>query len=147
MPFLVPTRICAAVLVAIVASGCGQSSSKKVVGTVTYLEKPVVHGSVTLMGPEGIPFQGQIQPDGRFVVEAVPSGNYQVAVCSDERKRTERPIDRLLPETGKRPTGQKKDMTTPGWFPIPDRYSSFEGSGLSVSVGKGTVSFDIKLTD
>lgn len=102
-------------LIASVA-GCGQREAN-VGGRVTFQEKPVVFGTVTLMAEDGVPFQGQIQPDGTFLVERVPLGTYRVAVHSPDRNRPPPQTEEALPPERKekeRASGASGE-TGPAW--------------------------------
>jgi hypothetical protein len=146
-------RLLATGFLAIVLCGCGKSTTT-IEGTVTYLGKPLVYGSVTLLSSAGLTYQGQIQPDGKFVVEAVPAGTFKVAVSSvgppeQPSGKGDGPNDKL-PAKPAHPKGKKwkKDaFSRIGWFSIPEKYSKFDESGLSVTVGQEVVHFDIQLTD
>jgi hypothetical protein len=150
MSFSIWNRLLATSLLAIILSGCGKSTTT-VTGVVTYLDKPLVYGSVTLISPEGLTYQGQIQPDGKFVVETVPAGIFRVSVVSIDRMRPnanrDMSKDKLPAEVLPKAKIRKKSVSLPGWFPIPEKYSKLDESGLSVTVGREPVQFDIQLTD
>jgi hypothetical protein len=150
MSFSIWSRLLAVSSLTFFVSGCGKSTTT-VEGVVTYLDKPLVDGAVTLIGPEGLTYQGQIQPDGKFVVDAVPAGNYKVSVVSVDRVRPNAKRgaskDKFQADVPLKEKRKKKDGSLPGWFPIPEKYSKFDESGLSITVGKEPVHFDIPWTD
>jgi hypothetical protein len=149
LPFV--RRIPFMTMLALGAVGCGGSNAK-VEGTVTYQGRPLVLGSVMLFANNDASRVGGINSDGTFSVEGLSAGTYRIAVTSVERKKkkklqrtnTGEPISE---EPSSNSDEGKTAASTPGWFPIPERYGNVDESGLSVSVGKGTLQFDIKLTD
>jgi hypothetical protein len=120
------------------AAGCGGGTAD-VAGKVTYQGKPVVFGTVLVIGPDGVPKSGAIQRDGTYRVAGVKVGAAKVSVSSppppgspkfagrkvgrdavdDDKVITEEPVD---PEVAK------------SWFPIPERYADPEKSGLKADV-------------
>jgi hypothetical protein len=131
----------------VAASGCGRPTGK-VTGKVSYQEQPVVVGSVTLMAEDGVPFQGQIQPDGTFQVAGVPYGTYRVSVFSSDNTPPAPPTDAgVPPEVVARKKPRPERAAPAGWFPIPERYGNFDQSGLAVTIDKAEVSADFKLTE
>lgn len=145
-----PRAAVAAALLAL--AGCGGSTAT-VSGKVTYQGKPVVFGSVVLIGADGLPKNGQIQPDGTFTVAGVAVGTAKVAVSSPMPPGA---------ETGKKSAAGGKDAgdddkippaggsgvdpaVAKAWFPLPEKYGDPEKSGLTVTVGDGKpVQFDLK---
>jgi hypothetical protein len=66
-------------------TGCG-SGQGEVSGTVRYNGKPLSFGTIQLLGQDGIPRAGKIQPDGTFSVR-VPAGPAKVIVsCVDDAR-------------------------------------------------------------
>jgi len=133
-------------------SGCGESSTTTVNGTVTYKDKAVESGTVTLFAKEsGAAFTGTIQPDGSFTIENVPEGSVQIGVSSPN-PNPERPADRR--GAGENPnTMNSRARGVPGapaapapaastapagkWVPIPEGYLDPANSGLTGTVKSG----------
>src|SRR2546425_1254655 len=87
-----PGRAARLVLVAIFLVsliGCGTRVGD-VSGKVTYKGRPVVCGSVVLVGPDGMTKVGAINQDGSYVVKGVGAGRVGVAVFSLDPAR---PLD------------------------------------------------------
>jgi hypothetical protein len=126
--------------------GCGQPTGD-VSGAVAYKNKPLAYGWVRLMGSDGIPHDGMIQPDGTYRVKGVPVGLAKVMVTSIEPKGG---------KIAKRPTRPARDGPVRDAKPsappdiqkysqIPLHYSDIWKSTLSVTVQKGTNALAIEL--
>lgn len=127
------------------ASGCGGSG--EVAGKVTFNGKPVVVGTVLILASDSLPYSAPLGEAGAFVVPKVPAGKALVAVVSRNPALT-RPA---RPRPGKADTtpGPAKDAVkalADKWFPIPERFSQLEQSGLELIVKPGPNAFDIALT-
>ena len=147
MTRLTATPVLAALVFA--AAGCGGGTAD-VSGKVTYQGKPVVFGTVVLIGPDGVPKSGPIQPDGSFRVTGVKPGAAKVAVSSPP------PPGATLPKKGPaigRDAGDKPpENETPvspevarNWFPLPDKFADPAQSGATADVQSGKpVDIDLK---
>ncbi|HXG12534.1 MAG TPA: hypothetical protein VNK04_22450 [Gemmataceae bacterium] len=138
----------AAVLLAV--AGCGGGTAD-VAGKVTFRGKPVVFGTVVVIGPDGVPKSGAIQPDGTYRVRGVKTGIAKVTVSSP-------PPPGLVPASKKKVGRDEADERTPadagnpvspevarGWFPVPEKYADPERSGLTAEVKPGQpVDIDLK---
>jgi Polysaccharide lyase family 4, domain II len=131
-------------LLLITGSGCAAQSAR-VQGTVTFQGKPVVVGSVTLMSAEGKPFQADIQSDGTWSIQNVPMGTYRVAVFSTDKSRPASSREAAADDDTRKKRPQRPPP--PGWFPIPGKYALLEESGLSLTVDRMEVTYDIQLTE
>jgi hypothetical protein len=130
-------RVRSSLLILLLAApGCGTPRGD-VSGTVTYRGKPVVYGSVMFVGADNLPIIGRIQPDGTYMAFGVLGGDNRIAVNSPEPEPPERPS-----EAGSR---QPLPFDRSLWFVIPERYGDPRASGISISVTRGSNSFDIKL--
>jgi hypothetical protein len=144
-----------AFLTMLVASGCGAKVSK-VKGKVTQGSKPVVWGSVALVDNTGMYHQGAINLDGTYEIDKVPSGKVKIGVFSPspEGARKERGGGGLGSRSGARGGGEpdpndprakfksepppEPPKPPPGtWFPISDKYTDPNSSGLSGEVQPG----------
>ena len=112
--------------------GCGQRHRElaPLTGKVTYEGKPLRFGTVVVEHKYGQPATAVIQPDGTFVMatrgegEGAAVGTYRVRVGCYEGQD---PANKAGP-------GQPTEL---GRSLIPERYTSFETSGLSVEVRSG----------
>jgi len=144
-------RIPFSIIVAL-AFGCG-SSAVDVSGTVRHQGKPIVFGTVVIIGSDGLPRSGAIQPDGSFTVANVKAGPAKVCVSSPRppglavegtKKKTGRDAD--LDE--RRPADADATVSpaiAKGWFPLPNIYGDPLTSGLTTDVAPGTpLDLDLK---
>jgi hypothetical protein len=136
MTRLLQTALGAALLA---LAGC-DAGTTDVTGKATYLGKPVVFGTVQVIGADGVPKSGPIQPDGTFRVSGVKVGPARVTVSSP------RP-----PGSGKaaaRGRRDEEDERTPvetpasaevvaGWFPLPEKYGDPDKSDLKADIKSG----------
>lgn len=141
----------AAVAFALAAAGCG-GGTVDVVGKVTHNGKPVVYGTVVLVGSDGLPKSGPIQPDGSFRVAGVATGTAKVSVSSPQPPGAAAPARK--PRGGR--DADDEERTPPpavapadpevikGWFPLPEKYGDPAKSDLVVEV-KGGQPIDLDL--
>lgn len=141
------TLLQAAVGVAVLtAAGCGGGTAD-LSGKVAFQGKPVVFGSVVVIGADGVPKSGVIQPDGTFRVDGVRAGSVKITVSSPPppgaaaAKKGREDIDpsKVLKEAPVNPEVAKN------WFPIPDRYADPDKSGLGQSLSPGSNQIDLDL--
>jgi hypothetical protein len=120
-----------------------RSSKTEVSGWVTFDGYPVGSGSVVMIGQDGIPVYGQIQPDGSYFVKRPRFGVVKVAVTSPA------PVASILATSavGNKFRSADNAVAAPpeNWFPIPARYGDPETSDLTLEVKKGHNSFDVDL--
>src|SRR5215469_11906529 len=67
-----------------VATGCGDSGTAEVSGTVHYQGKPVRSGTVMVFDAAGMPHPTDIRPDGTYAVSGIPVGVVQLSVQSPD---------------------------------------------------------------
>lgn len=134
-------------LLGLLAAGCGKGTGD-VSGSVTYNGKPVVVGNVMMVGDDGRPHHGKLQPDGTFTVKNVPVGTAMVSVSSPYRKLPPRP-----PRTNSQVANNQEDPSLTAympdmthWFPIPLKYRDPFNSGLRCEVQKGENTHAVELT-
>ena len=116
----------------VIAVGCGKQSRElnPITGKVTYQGKPLQYGSVTIEHNSGQPATAAIQRDGTFVMatlgegDGVIMGKHRVRVACYEGQNPDNKIDPGQP-------------VTLGKALIPDRYSAFDSSNLSIDVHPG----------
>lgn len=131
--------------VALVASGC-QPTTHTVSGCVTFCGKPVTGGSVVLFGDGDRVYTGLISPDGRYSIPNVPVGEMRVTVRTHTTAPVGFRVGRPQPSAVNGPAGAAGGPPPPAIPNIPERYSVPEESGLTLTVGGTTDTFDIPLT-
>jgi hypothetical protein len=130
-----------AVLIAGVG-GCGKTA--RVTGKVSYQGRAVVYGSVVFLGADKKARSGVIGPDGSYAVEGVPPGEVKISVLSrDPSKGRSAARGQKPARPGEKPSATPEAVK--GWFPLPPKYESPDGSGLSYTVSPGGVTYDIEL--
>jgi hypothetical protein len=135
--------------------GCGKRG--EVSGTVTYNEKPLSFGSVTVMGDDGLTQVTPIGKDGSYRFESVVAGPAKfVVVCMDpkgaEIRRKALGREPAPGADGKgharlRPAPPSEEPSESKGTLIPFRYSDFSKTDLQFTVESGTNKFDLKLKD
>lgn len=136
--------VVAAVLLAL-AAGCG-SKTADVTGKVTFQGKPVVYGTVVIIGSDGLPKAGDLKPDGTYRVADVAVGPVKVAVSSPPPPGSEPPKKAKV--AGGRDAGEDDKQPPPAatpadaavaknWVPLPEKYGDPDKSGLTATVAAG----------
>lgn len=139
MKSLIPSTLFIAVLA---AAGCG-SGTVNVSGTVTYNGKPVVFGTVVLVGPDGVPMNGAIQKDGSFRISGIRTGTAKVAVTSPPPPGSNvksSPKGGREGDDERRPAdaGEKADPDVlKNWFALPEKLGDPNKSGVTAVVESG----------
>ena len=126
------------------AAGCGGGKAD-VEGKVTFNGKPVVYGTVVVVGPDGIPKSGMIQPDGSYRVSGVPVGSARVAVTSPRPPGSETPPKKRA--MGRDALDEDKPPPEPpppappevikNWVSLPEKYGDPSTSQLTLNVKSG----------
>jgi hypothetical protein len=148
---------CCLVLVLLALAGCG-SGTGAVTGRVTFRGKPVVSGSVVMVGVGNKLVSGPLDAEGRYALNGVPLGTVQVAVVSPNPNPRRRVPRRLLEHREKKmklleekkdvqdsppPVAPKVDRSK--WFPLPKQYELADTSGTTTTIHCGDNTFDIEL--
>jgi hypothetical protein len=142
MPWrLVPLLV---TMLAVVSCGCARRGN--VHGKVSFQGRPIVHGSVVLVGADEQPVIGRINPDGTYVVNGALAGEARVAVVSPDPEPPPM-AGRALPGTKERKKPQSKDppVDRQKWFPLPRKYEVADTSGVTTIIQGGDNTFDIEL--
>jgi len=137
-----PGRLAA--LLTLLAAGCGSSTST-VAGTVTYRGRPVTGGSVILYCEDRQIVRGLIGVDGRYAIPNVPLGTAVVTVQPHPRQPEGLRLPQHLPPSVNGPVPPTGPPGTAPAVPLPPRYALPEESGLSVTVGRDHLTYDIDL--
>ena len=137
-----------AAVVMLSSAGCGPAPVGVVTGEVAYKGKPVVYGSVMVIGSGKLPHYGEIKPEGNYTVEGVPLGDARLTVTSpDPRIPAPSGPDK---STGKSvqdtvDTSWRPAVDARKWFAIPSKYGDPAHSGLTIQVKAGSNRYDIAL--
>ncbi len=132
-------------LLTLLAAGCGPATTT-VTGTVTYRGQPVTGGSVILYCEDRQIARGIIGVDGRYEIPNVPCGTAAVTVQSHPRQPEGLRLPQQLPPSVDGPVPPSGPPAGPGpAVVIPPRYALPEESGLSVTVGRDRLTYDIDL--
>lgn len=136
-------------LVGLAAAGCGGGTAD-LSGTVRYNGKPVVYGTVVVLGPDGSTHNGAIQPDGTYRVADIAAGAVKVMVSSPPppgvkggRKAGGR--DAIDDERGPPPDEAVSPEVVKGWVKLPDKYSVPEQTDLTLTLKPGPNAQDLEL--
>jgi hypothetical protein len=132
------------IVLAVIFSG---PSKATVQGRVTFQGRPLVCGSVIVVGTDGRSAAGKIESDGTFRVENAPAGQVNVGVVSHD------PLVQhwatSLKTTRARPTANVFTAAPPvdrkQWFPIPQQYEEPASSGVTLMLKSGQNETDIPL--
>lgn len=98
-------------------------------GVVKYRGEPLTLGTVTFQPEQGQPARGNIQPDGTFVLSTLKPGDGAVVGIHKVR------ITCYSGQKGGERSGPGEQ--TLGKLLIPQRYTFFDGSGLTAEVASG----------
>jgi len=142
----------ALVVVAIMVAGCAGRGVGDVSGQVTYKGKPLTTGSVVFIVADAPPVVARIESDGSYVAKSVPTGDAVITITSLDPAAVAKVKGKGASD---RPPEEEKSAAAPrsgavenkGWFPIPDKYSHRDTSGLKLTVKSGANDFPIQLTD
>jgi hypothetical protein len=121
--------------------GCGAGSAE-LSGKVSFNGRHLASGSVVIVGHDGLPRYGNIEPDGSYKVEHLSSGMIRIGVSSPN-PNADLPRDLRQSKLGGS-TDASADIPE-GWFEIPAKYFDPESSGLTLELKRGQNTHDIQL--
>jgi hypothetical protein len=133
---------CALALGAVFLAGCSAAKGS-LSGEVTYQGMPVVYGTVTAVGGDGITHSANIEPDGTYRLNNLPAGEVKLAVISPEP-----PDAAAIERHGERSGGK---IANPGglvrakWLKIPGEYGDPRTSQLTTTVTANHSIFHLQL--
>ena len=113
-------------------AGCGSSVAPTgtVTGQVTLGGNPLTTGVVTLVNrDQGLGASSELDASGKYQIEAVPTGQYQVVIQGPE-----------APSPEEMDEGAKIEASS-----VPPKYQAAETSGLSVEIAEGKNQADFEL--
>src|SRR5262249_8170641 len=108
---------CSLMLVLLALSGCSSGGTGAVTGRATFQGKPVVYGSVVMVGADDKLVSGPLDAEGRFAINGVPIGTVKAAVVSphpDSRRRIHPIILKRLEKKVKLVDEKKNVEASPG---------------------------------
>src|SRR5437773_791544 len=117
------------------ASGGGGAT---VTGRVTMMGRPVIWGSVVLVGPDGRSVAGRIQPDGTYTVANAPIGEVGVSVTSPD-PLVQHYATIIKSSRERVPVAQwpAPPVDRQQWFVLPKKYENAKTSDLTLTVKRG----------
>ena len=124
-------------LLLLFTAGCQGTGS--VSGKVTFQGKPLVYGTVLLIGSDNASVQAEIQKDGQYSASGLAAGEVMIAVNSPNPKGV------AVYAGWKDPNKKPPPFEVPGWFAIPPKYENVTTSGLTFTIKRGSNSFDIEM--
>lgn len=141
-------RASAVAVLLIAVTGCGGSHAD-VAGKVTYRDRPVAYGTVSVIGPDQKTYYGVINPDGTFTVPRVPVGAVKIGIYSPD-PYFEPPIsaaEKAKVEEARRASGIPIPPKPPKgvWFRLPGKYADPLSSGLTADVRTQAGAIDLRL--
>src|SRR5262249_32660837 len=130
-------------------SSCASIKRGDVQGKVSCGGRPIIYGSVVLIGSDDMPVTGRINSDGTYAVSGVLVGAVRVAVGSPDPAT---PLhDRETPEGRKhkaplpKPRLLAPEVDRRKWFRLPKQYELADTSGITITIHEGDNTFDIEL--
>jgi hypothetical protein len=127
----------------LVLAGCSAAKGS-LSGTVTFQGKPIVYGTVIAVCSDGISRSANIEPDGSYRLDNLPTGEVKLAVLSPEPYETP-----SSPRRGERSVPAKPApngaVDRSKWVKIPEEYGDPRLSGLATRVVAGHSTFDLPL--
>jgi hypothetical protein len=123
-------------------TGCGVSTVE-VTGTVRYNGKPLSSGTIQFLGADGVPSAATIQKDGTYCARITP-GTVKVIVSSVDEVRLTEYTARSASARGRATPAPPAPAQQ--FSKIPQRYSDWTTSGLTLAVEGDRTVQDLDLT-
>jgi hypothetical protein len=144
MPHRFSARWSARAAVALLGIGLAGCGNANMYGHVVMDKKPVVSGTLLVIGPDSLPRQVAIKADGWYSLADIPPGDVKVAVNSPNPTTAAKSI---IKRGGVDPKYYEPTDAPAGWFPIPAKFGDFNTSGLLYKLDRGNNSIEIELKD
>jgi hypothetical protein len=113
-------------------------------GTVTFQGKPIVYGTVIAVCSDGISRSANIEPDGSYRFDSLPTGEVKLAVLSPEPYEPSSSI-RRGERSGPAKSAPNGPVDHSKWVKIPEEYADPRISGLATRVTAGHSTSDLQL--
>ena len=127
----------------VLAAGCGPSRGN-VSGQISYHGRPMMQGTVQAVPADKIIRYASIE-NGAYQLRDLPAGSAHFAVSSPDPR-----AQRVAARASSYPAKDKAEATTvvraEKWIPIPEKYASFETSGLHFDIRAGENHYEIVLS-
>lgn len=133
----------AVIILTAIFAGQGRAT---VSGRVSFQGKPVIWGSVVVVGQDGRTAAGRIEADGTFKVENAATGAVSVAVVS--RDPLVQNWASNIKATRARPTSKSfsaSPVDRKQWFPLPTHFEDPHSSGVTLRLRSGDNQNDLHL--
>lgn len=124
-------------------AGCGQQLGS-VSGKVTFRDRVVVYGTVFALCSDGITRPTNIEPDGSYRFENLPTGQIQFAVISPEPAEVDLSARRAGRGGGPMP-GSAPAIDKSKWFAIPEEFGDPRRSNVSFTLNAVGMVYNIQL--
>ena len=113
-------------------------------GTVTYGAEKVPLAQINVLGEKGQGI-GEVQEDGRYLVNSVPLGEVKIGVNTEAMRS--QVIGQQMAQSYKGP-GSKGGSRAPApkFISLPAKYQEPDTSGITTTIKRGKNTFDIVLT-
>jgi hypothetical protein len=120
-------------------SAYAAAASATVSGRVTFQGRPVIWGSVILVGSDGRSVVGRIQPDGTYTVTNAPMGEVGVSITSPD-PLVQHYATQIKTSRDRIPVAQwaAPPVDRQQWFVLPQRYENAKDSKLTLTVKRGS---------
>jgi hypothetical protein len=149
-------------------AGCSSGNPMapaKVSGRISYGGKPLKAGNLRFHTPSGVPYDGQISPDGTYTAIDLPIGEAIITIETESINPSRNPMAgaRQTADSDRRmksmSTNQQRapggDTNAPpaasdataNYMKIPDKYNNPRTSPLTITLDKGRQVYNIELTD
>lgn len=122
--------------------GCGEEQTFQTTGKLEYQNKAVFPATFLLRDEKGEQISANVDDAGKFVLNGVKPAKYTGAVQVQELSNVGRPTDNQAAEAEKEDGEKRREANVPAKFKnafveIPEKFKSFETSGLSFDLTTG----------
>jgi hypothetical protein len=140
--------LAAAVALAATLPGCGGGGGKgDLSGKVQLIEsgrtRTVVYGDITVVASDGSTHHCEIDETGSYSLSDIPAGEAKVTVMAVDPKVAAIAQGRIRSREGQKGGGRKVDPSK--FIPIPQKYQNAGTTDLTVTIAKGSNTYDIQM--
>jgi hypothetical protein len=130
--------------VLLATSGCGDSSTASVYGSVSYKGQNLKGGRVTFINDKKETFPAEIEENGKYSILKIPSGDYKVCVETEYLKPTPE-MARIAKTRPADAPGSEFASQAKRYMAIPATYSNPEQTSLKYTVTGGKQEYNITM--